>query len=115
MSWVDPLGNTNNSNNPIWMNTSGVNSTAIAAGKTTDTVIKASTGVFYGVVITTVAVGTPTVFDNATAGSGKIVGIVPASAALGINQSIPAGITCNNGITVAGGATTNPAMLILWM
>jgi hypothetical protein len=92
----------------------GVHATAIAALKSTDTIIKASPGIFYGILITTVGAGVPTVFDNGAAGSGKIVGIAPASAVLGLVDNPDEGIECLNGITV-GGNVLNPGMTIFWV
>ncbi len=96
-----------------WMTSPGVNATPIAAGAAGPTAIKASAGVFFGILVTSVGVGTPQVFDNASAASGTIVGALPASAVIGLANSLMAGVKCMNGITVSGGAT-NPAMTIYW-
>ena len=86
-------------------------SAAIAAGATGPTVIKGSAGIYYGVLITSVGVGIPTIFDNASAASGKIVGMTIASAPLGFANCPIQGVMCANGITVLGGATM-PGMTV---
>jgi hypothetical protein len=103
----------NASNNPVPMILGAAQTTPIAAGKSTDTVIKASPGTFYGIIITTVGVGGPLVYDNASTSSGTIVGSAIASAPLGFILGPNIGIQCLNGITVKGGSL-NPAMTLLW-
>ncbi len=90
-----------------------IQTTVIAAGVAANTVIKATPGTFYGIIVTTTAAGTPGVFDNATTNSGTPVGQLAASAALGQYTTVAGGVPCVNGITVAG-AAINPAMTILW-
>jgi hypothetical protein len=103
----------NASNNPVPMILGAAQTTPIAAGKSTDTVIKGSAGTFYGIIITTLGVAGPIVYDNVTTSSGTIVGSAIASAPLGFILGPPMGVQCLNGITVKGGATM-PAMTILW-
>lgn len=92
----------------------GAQATAIAAGAAGPTVIKSSAGVVYGVLLTSSAAGVPTIFDNASAASGKIVDIIAGGAAIGTLSSLPAGgVSCANGITALGGATM-PAMTVFW-
>ncbi len=91
----------------------GVNSTPIAAGALGPTVIKATPGTFYGILVTSVGAGTPQVFDHASAASGTIIGALVASAPIGPVMGPTMGVKCSNGITVSGGATA-PAMTIFW-
>jgi len=93
-------------------NPRAANTTSIAAGTTTDTVVKSSAGTFYGMLITTSAAGTPTVYDNATAGSGTIISMAPATT-IGFTATPYIGVNCQNGITVKGSAS-NPAITIYW-
>src|SRR6266700_577886 len=88
--------------------------TAIAAGAAGPTVIKASAGFFYGILVTTVGAGTPQVFDNASTTAGTIVGALSASVAVGDYNAPSGGVGVSSGITVSGGAT-NPAMTIFWL
>jgi hypothetical protein len=88
-------------------------SVAIAAGAAGPTVIKGSPGTYYGLLITSLGVGIPTIFDNASAASGKIIGMTIASAPLGPVPAPMQGVSCANGITVLGGATM-PAMTIFF-
>lgn len=90
----------------------GATATPITAGAAGPTVIKATPGVFYGVLVTTSAAGTPTVYDNASTTSGTIISMAPAST-IGLTSAPLIGISTVNGITVAGGATM-PAMTIYW-
>ena len=77
---------------------------AIAAGVV---VIKGSPGRLCRVLVTTALSATAVIiYDNATAGSGTVVGYIPASSAIGtiLDFEMP----CNNGITIAqaSGLTT---------
>lgn len=90
--------------------TSGTTTTTVSAGVGTDTVVKASAGRLCRVLITSTAGAAVTAFyDNASAGSGTIIGIFPAAVAAGTvgDFEIPAA----SGITLKG-AVTNPAMTI---
>jgi hypothetical protein len=86
--------------------------TSISAGTATDTVIKGSAGVFYGMVVTTSAAGTPTVYDNASGHTGTILSMAPAST-IGVVAAPAIGVQALNGITVQGSAS-NPALVIYW-
>jgi hypothetical protein len=89
----------------------GQGTTAIAAGVATDTVIKAAGGYLAGVMVTTQGTNAMVIYDNASAGSGKIIGVVAANAPAGppFFYHMPAA----NGITVLGNAN-NPAVTISW-
>jgi hypothetical protein len=103
--------------NPIYEvdkngNPRAANTFSIPAGTTTDTVVKSSAGTFYGMLITTSAAGTPTVYDNATSGSGTPISIAPAST-VGFTATPYIGVNCALGITVKGSAS-NPAITVYW-
>jgi hypothetical protein len=94
----------------VQVTTSGTTTAAVAAGVATDTVVKASAGRLCRVLVTSTAGAAVTAFyDNASAGSGTIIGVFPAAVAAGSvgDFEIPA----LNGITLKG-AATNPAMTI---
>lgn len=76
------------------------------------TVVKASAGFLSGVLVT--AAGTTqalTIFDNASLGSGTVIGIVPSGATAGqyfpFNMPATAGITCS-------GSANNPAVTVAY-
>lgn len=76
-----------------------------------DVVVKASAGRLCRVLVTTTGVTPLQIYDNATAGSGTIIGALPASPALGIYDfQLPAA----NGITIKGSAT-NPAVTVSFL
>lgn len=87
------------------------NNTAIAAGVTGDTVIKASPGHLARVLVTATGTANMLIYDNASAGSGVVIGIVKSTAVVGdyVDIQLPAG----NGITVKG-AATNAGVTIGW-
>lgn len=83
---------------------------AVAASKATVTVVKASAGRLCRVLVTVAGTATTvSVFDNASAASGTVIGIFPGNSAAGTvyDFQMPAA----SGITVGGGAT-NPGMTI---
>lgn len=90
----------------------GAQTATVTAGTATDTVIKASPGVFYGMLVTTSAAGTPTVWDNASGHTGQILSIAPAST-IGSVPTPAIGVQALNGITVQGSAS-NPQIIIYW-
>ena len=90
---------------------SGISTTAIAASVATDTVIKASAGRLARVLVTATGTNPMQIFDNATVGSGKIIGALPASPAVGTVYLF--GMPAANGITVKGNAA-NPGVTISW-
>ncbi len=89
----------------------GRSTTAVAASVSTDTVIKATAGRLAKVLVTATGTNAMQIFDNATAGSGKIIGALPASPAVGAvyDFQMPAA----NGVTVLGNAL-NPGVTISW-
>lgn len=90
----------------------GASTTVVNAGTSSDTVIKAAPGTFCGMVVTSSAAGTPTIWDNASGHTGTPVAIAPASTIGGV--PVPSiGVTCLNGITLQGSAS-NPAVTIYW-
>lgn len=87
----------------------GAKTTAIAAGTATATVVRATPGRLVRVLVTTTGTNPLNIYDNATAGSGTVIGCLPASPAVGsvYTFSMPA----KNGITV-GGHANNPGITI---
>lgn len=80
----------------------------IAAGKSSDTVVKNAPGLLKRVLVTATGTNPLQVYDNAAAGSGDIIGTLAASPALGpVDFEMPAAL----GITVKGNAA-NPAVTI---
>lgn len=76
------------------------------------TVVKNSAGFLSGVLVT--AAGTNqsiTFYDNASAASGTIIGIVPSGATVG--QYFPFNMPAVNGITASGNAN-NPAVTVAY-
>lgn len=75
-------------------------------------VIKGSAGRLCRVLVTTTGSTAMQIFDNATTNTGTLIGVLPASAAIGgvYDFSMPAA----NGITIAGSAT-NPAVTVSWI
>lgn len=107
LAGVITFDSVNNPSNPT-------TTTAIAAGVTTNTIIKATPGKAFTILITTVGSNTLMVVDansSASAAAGTIIGITAASAALG------SAFTCVGpsqfGIVVLGNAA-NPAVTISW-
>jgi len=114
MPFFDPYGNLSTPANPLYIaGATVIQHTEVAAGTTADTVIKAAPGKFYGFLVTTLGLGVPHIYDNASAGSGAIIGACAASLGVGLGPFFEGGITCSNGITVGGGLT-NPAMTVFW-
>jgi hypothetical protein len=87
----------------------GSSTTTIAAGTNSVTVVKASAGTLCKVLVTTLGTAAMNFFDNASAASGTIVGVVPASAAVGSLYEFH--IPSVNGITASASAS-NPAVTI---
>jgi hypothetical protein len=76
------------------------------------TVVKGSAGFLSGVLVTTAGTSTAmNIYDNASAASGTIIGIVPATAVAG--QYCPFDMPATAGITCSGSAT-NPAVTVAY-
>lgn len=83
---------------------------AVAASKATVTVVKASAGRLCRVLVTVAGTATTvSVFDNASAASGTVIGLFPGNSAAGAVYEFE--MPAANGVTV-GGAATNPGMTI---
>jgi hypothetical protein len=95
-------------NGPQWMTSGGGTLAAVAAAAGT-TAIKASAGRLCRVLVTTLGTAQLTFFNNASAASGTIIGIVPASVLAGtlINVDMPASL----GIT-GDFLTNSPAVTV---
>lgn len=85
--------------------------TAIASGAAANTIIKASAGRLFRVMVTTQNTNQMNIFDNSSSGTGTIIGLIPANADVGsvFEFAMPA----VNGITVLGNAA-NPGVTISW-
>jgi hypothetical protein len=86
-------------------------STAIAAGAST-TIIKGAPGRVCRFIITTAGTSSDNavIYDNATAGSGTILGVIPGGTTL-TGAQVNVGMTAVNGITVVNVAS-GPAFTI---
>lgn len=76
--------------------------------RTTSGVVRGSAGYYHGYIVTTVtATGPINVYDNASAASGTIVDVIPATTAAGTQRVLPAPVPMANGIYAdfSGGAT----------
>lgn len=80
----------------------GCVSKAIAAGLTTDTVLSTIPSRLCRVIVTATGAGNTQIFDNASAGSGVVVGIIKSTAVVGdiIDFSMPTML----GLTIKGAA-----------
>ena len=82
---------------------------AIAAGASSDTVVKASEDRLVRVLVTTTGTNPMQIFDTASAGSGTTIGCLPATPAVGTSYLFD--MPASAGITVKGHAS-NPAVTI---
>lgn len=88
----------------------GLQTTPIAAGHSADTAIAVSGGLLARALVTTVGTNQMMIYDNASAASGTIIGIIPASSPVnGIPLEFK--MPTQNGIFVKGDAN-NPAVTI---
>lgn len=68
--------------------------------------VKPAKGYYYGyVVTTTLSAAAITLYDNASAASGTVIDVIPASAAAGTRALLPMGIPVTNGIYASFGGT----------
>jgi hypothetical protein len=92
-------------------NNDGNSNVTIAAGKASDTVVFGSGGFLASVLVTATGTNQMNFYDNASAGSGGIVGIIPASAAVGTITQCKA--PCGTGCT-AKGNSNNPGVTVFY-
>jgi hypothetical protein len=85
---------------------------AVAGAAAADTVISPNPGRLCSVLVTVVGANPMQIFDNASAGSGKIIGALAASAPVG--TSVIFNMPAANGITVKGSAT-NPGVTVSYL
>jgi hypothetical protein len=104
-TWTMQPGNT--ANTTPWLMSWANNNFHINANTTTDTVIKAASGCLVCVTVTTQGTASLTFYDNATAGSGTPLLVIPASAPVGSIYLLPG--KALTGIT-AGGIASGPAV-----
>lgn len=77
--------------------------------KTATGVVEAGPAIVYGYIVTTaMSAAATTVYDNASAASGTVLFVIPASTAVGFYQ-LPVGMLANNGVyaSFAGTGTVN--------
>jgi hypothetical protein len=86
----------------------GAKTLAISAAGTV--VVKAAPGRLCRVIVTATASGPVTFYDNATTGSGTVLGVVPASAAVGALYEFQA--PAANGITAVAAATPSSVTVV---
>jgi hypothetical protein len=89
----------------------GDQNAVIAAGTTSDTAINAGAAFLSHVLVTATGTNQMDFYDNASAGSGNIIGIIPASTAVG--TIIPCKAPCALGITAKGNAA-NPGVTVFY-
>jgi hypothetical protein len=99
-------------NGTAYVTSGGSTATPIAVNTSADTVIKASPGRLCRVIVTTLAANPMQIFDNASAGSGALIGALPASPAVGTVYDFQTPAAA--GITVKGSAT-NPAVIVTFV
>jgi hypothetical protein len=91
----------------------GTHNQAIAAGVSSDTVIYAGgTSMLCSVLVTATGTHEADFYDNASAGSGTIIGLVPANPTV-TGVPIPCKGYATTGITLKGNGN-NPAMTVFW-
>lgn len=62
-------------------------------------VVKASAGKYYGYIVTTaLSAAAITIYDNASAASGTVVDVIPASTGAGTRGVLSAPVSCANGV-----------------
>lgn len=87
----------------------GTTTVAVAAGTAADTVVKAAPGRLCRILVTATGTNPLQVVDNATVGSGTVIGCLPASPVVGTTYTF--NFPASNGITVKGSAS-NPGVTI---
>jgi hypothetical protein len=78
---------------------------AVAQAKATDTVLSAGPARLCRVLITATGTAPTQFFDNATVGSGNVIGIIPTATAVGTELVFD--MPCNLGLTVKVLATNH--------
>lgn len=94
-------------------NNDGIQHTVIAAGHSADTVINSNNSFLASVLVTAQGTNQMEFYDNASAGTGDIIGLVPANQPVdGI--PIPCKAPCTLGITAKGDAA-NPGVTVFYV
>jgi hypothetical protein len=93
-------------------NNDGIQSISVAAGVTSDTVICPNFGFLSSVLVVNAGSNQMQFYDNASAGTGKIIGMIPANepACSIVLPKAP----CANGITIEGNMN-NPAVTVFYV
>lgn len=78
----------------------------IVTAQTTTGAVQGKRGYYHGYVVTTaLSAAAITLYDNATAASGTVVDVIPASAAAGASHTVPSPIKLQNGLYASFGGT----------
>ena len=84
----------------------GGNKPASKSALTGTAAVKASAGLYYGYTVTTaLSAAAITIYDNASAASGTVIDVIPASTAAGSTKNLASPIPCTNGIYASFGGT----------
>lgn len=94
------------------INNDGWQTTAIAAGVTGNTVVSNASGMLSRIIVTATGTNKMNVYDNASAASGTVIGIVPANQAVD-GKPFDLRMPTSNGITVQGNVN-NPGVTVSW-
>lgn len=71
----------------------------VATSRSTTGVVREQKGYYHGCTVTTaLSAAAITLYDNASAASGTVIGVIPASAAAGTAYTFPSPIPVANGI-----------------
>jgi len=95
-----------------FINNDGNKNVAIASGHATDTIVSAIPGMLGRVLVTAQNTHQMIIYDNASAASGTIIGIIPANQAVD-GKPFVLHAPASNGIYVAGD-TNNPGVTIFY-
>lgn len=88
----------------------GTTATPVPASAS-DTPVKGGPGRLCRVIVTVAGTTATRIYDNASVGTGTVIGAVPANPAVGTMIECQGPVA--NGITVAG-ASTNSALTVIW-
>ncbi|MBA2285830.1 MAG: hypothetical protein H0W02_10125 [Ktedonobacteraceae bacterium] len=106
---ASPIYQVDSNGNPI--NQPTQNAAVAAGGSTAAVVVKATAGFLSGVLVTANASAVLTIYDNASAASGTVIGVIPATATAG--QYYPLNMPAKVGIT-AGQVNGSPAVTVAY-
>lgn len=108
-TWTVQPGNTPNAT--PWIFSQAIHNSGVAVSSSV-TVVKNAPGYLSGVLVTTAGTSqSMTIYDNASAASGTVIGVVPSGATAG--QYYPFNMPAANGITCSG-SSNNPAVTVAY-